>query len=85
MFVFGVKLLFLICVGLIEGQQFICNNYRNSAACEGSQASDGICGWGLFGCTAVAPLPSPTVQVVTAPPIVCPAYTAQASCVYDPC
>eukprot|EP01025_Chloroclados_australasicus_P027362 TRINITY_DN2716_c0_g1_i5.p2 TRINITY_DN2716_c0_g1~~TRINITY_DN2716_c0_g1_i5.p2 ORF type:complete len:392 (-),score=52.67 TRINITY_DN2716_c0_g1_i5:433-1608(-) len=65
--------------------QFICNNYKNSEQCEGSTASDGICTWGIFGCSVAAPLPSPSPQPITAPAIVCPPYTAEVSCIYDPC
>eukprot|EP01023_Acetabularia_acetabulum_P046170 TRINITY_DN4728_c0_g1_i1.p1 TRINITY_DN4728_c0_g1~~TRINITY_DN4728_c0_g1_i1.p1 ORF type:complete len:334 (-),score=93.54 TRINITY_DN4728_c0_g1_i1:2587-3588(-) len=71
----------------LAGQElFICNNYKFQDQCVGATASDGVCGWNLFGCSAVAPLPPPAVvQVEAAPPIVCPPYTAEAACNSDPC
>eukprot|EP01026_Neomeris_dumetosa_P049121 TRINITY_DN4264_c0_g2_i4.p2 TRINITY_DN4264_c0_g2~~TRINITY_DN4264_c0_g2_i4.p2 ORF type:complete len:397 (-),score=123.16 TRINITY_DN4264_c0_g2_i4:798-1895(-) len=70
---------------LTTSAQFICNNYKNQAACDGSTASDGICQWGLFGCSSARPLPSPTVVPRQPPKIVCPAFVAEAACIYDPC
>eukprot|EP01025_Chloroclados_australasicus_P052367 TRINITY_DN6101_c0_g2_i1.p1 TRINITY_DN6101_c0_g2~~TRINITY_DN6101_c0_g2_i1.p1 ORF type:complete len:407 (-),score=109.38 TRINITY_DN6101_c0_g2_i1:1171-2391(-) len=65
--------------------QFICNNYKNSESCDGSTASDGICQWGIFGCSVGRPLPSPTMAPVTAPLLMCPPYVSEVSCIYDPC
>eukprot|EP01024_Parvocaulis_polyphysoides_P009143 TRINITY_DN12809_c0_g3_i4.p2 TRINITY_DN12809_c0_g3~~TRINITY_DN12809_c0_g3_i4.p2 ORF type:complete len:409 (-),score=131.64 TRINITY_DN12809_c0_g3_i4:175-1401(-) len=81
---FQIMIIQFLLIGFSHAQ-FICNNYKKQASCDGATASDGICGWGLFGCSSVAPLPSPTVARVEPPPLVCPPYTAEATCRNNPC